>query len=205
MPEPSQSETKLVRSRRASREAAIQGIYAMTISQIPPDEALRVVLDYESYAPEALEYIKTAIFGVATRRQMLDDKITPLLAPGWDWYRVAILDRAILRLAAYELFFMPKLSPKVTINEAVVLAKLYGSVESARFVNGLLAKLLLQSPKADWSAPEEEEPVAEDEPVVPSDDEELEELVAEGTPKYDEMVKAGAWTLRTNDSDNDDR
>jgi hypothetical protein len=85
----------------------------------------------------------------------------------------------------------------VTINEAVMLAKRFGSEEGGKFVNGLLGSLLLSTPKADWNpdAVPEAEPELPMEPIV--DEEAVEEVVvSEGTPEYQEFLQAGPWTLK---------
>src|SRR5690349_7281417 len=85
---------------------------------------------------------------------MLADRI-----PDYDFNRIAAIDGNILRIAAYELFFEPGIPPAVTINEAIEIAKKYSTAESGKFVNGILGRLLADSPKANWdpaSAPAEE-------------------------------------------------
>jgi N utilization substance protein B len=98
-----------------------------------------------------------------------------------------------LILAAYELLHLPEMPPKVTIDEAVSLAKRFGSADSGKFVNGVLGSLLKATPKQSWQPhagesvfDEQEEPI--EEPEV--------EVIEEGTPLHDEVVKAGAWTIR---------
>ncbi len=62
-------------------------------------------------------------------------------ATNWQLKRMAVIDRNILRLGVFELFYAPDIPPKVAINEAVELAKKYGDLESSKFVNGILDKM----------------------------------------------------------------
>ena len=81
--------------------------------------------------------------GVLKHRQELDD-IVHRLAPAWPVDQLAVVDRNILRLALYELRIVASEPPKVVINEAVELAKIYGSETSSRFINGVLGSALAE-------------------------------------------------------------
>ena len=70
------------------------------------------------------------------------DDVIARYADNWEIHRMATVDRNILRLATYELLFVDEIPPKVSINEAVDLAKKFGDVESSRFVNGILDKII---------------------------------------------------------------
>jgi N utilization substance protein B len=79
--------------------------------------------------------------GVQTYRTYIDSVVGEL-APEWPIDQIAAVDRNVLRIAIYELLFEPEIPPKVAINEAVELAKLFGSESSPRFVNGVLGSLV---------------------------------------------------------------
>ena len=85
------------------------------------------------------EFVEGLIRGVAQSFDALDAKIQPL-APDWPLSQIARIDHAILRLSLFELFDMPtsEIPPKVTINEAVELAKSFGADNSSKFINGVL-------------------------------------------------------------------
>ena len=72
--------------------------------------------------------------------QAIDQKITHY-ATNWQMNRMAIIDRNVLRLGVYELLYTEDIPPKVSINEAVELAKKFGDIESSKFVNGILDKI----------------------------------------------------------------
>ena len=80
------------------------------------------------------------ISGVEAHLEAIDAKISQY-ATNWQLKRMAVIDRNILRLGTYELLYADDIPPKVTINEAVELAKKYGDLESGKFVNGILDKI----------------------------------------------------------------
>jgi len=86
-------------------------------------------------------FAQRLVLGVQTYRTYLDS-IVGELAPEWPIEQVAAADRNVLRIAIYELLFDPDIPPKVDINEAVELAKMFGSESSPRFVNGVLGSLV---------------------------------------------------------------
>jgi len=90
-------------------------------------------------AGEEWEYLREVCAGTWERRGEVDAALAPLMR-GWPLDRLANTDRTVLRLAAYELLHTPT-PPQVVINEAVELAKRYGTEESGRFVNGVLGAL----------------------------------------------------------------
>lgn len=88
---------------------------------------------------EDLDFVEALIRGVAKNSAKLDKTLQPL-APEWPLDQISRIDHAILRLSLFELFDMPqsKIPPKVTINEAVELAKSFGAEKSSKFINGVL-------------------------------------------------------------------
>ena len=96
------------------------------------------------------EYVNRTLKGVMRNLARIDAQITAA-APEWPIEQIAPLDKNILRLAIYELLFTSEIPPKVAINEAVELAKTYGSDNSSKFVNGVLGTIYRASPKYDPS------------------------------------------------------
>ncbi len=86
------------------------------------------------------EFTQRLVDGVAANVEAIDAKISHYAA-NWQIKRMAVIDRNILRLGVYELLHTSDIPPKVTINEAVELAKKYGDLESGKFVNGILDKI----------------------------------------------------------------
>lgn len=84
------------------------------------------------------DFVKTTVEGVIEHRKMLDEKLQPI-APEWPLSQISRIDHAILRLGLYELLHCgDNVPPKVAINEAVELAKSFGSDNSSKFINGVL-------------------------------------------------------------------
>ncbi|MBS1705343.1 MAG: transcription antitermination factor NusB [Armatimonadetes bacterium] len=203
-------------SRRAGREAILQAIFQMEVARIDPETATNDILDSEQFdadgdgsedsikhllaqaknGKDVLAYVQESIAGIGEHQGELDERCKPLLAHGWEWNRIAIIDRCLLRMAAYEFWHRPEIPPKVTINEAVVLAHKFGARESSKFVNGLLGKLLSQSPKAEWD-PTKLGITATEELVESTLSAPEEEVVQEGSAEYQEMVAASPWKIRS--------
>lgn len=92
-------------------------------------------------AAQAASFARSLIVGAYERRNEIDARIASL-ATGWTMDRQAAVDRNILRLAAYEILYVPDVPASVSINEAIELAKKYSTAESGRFVNGVLGALV---------------------------------------------------------------
>lgn len=90
--------------------------------------------------PGAPAYLRELVAGAASHQEELDALIVRF-SEHWRLERMTVVDRNLLRLAAYELLYQPKVPPKVVINEAVELAKRYGSDDSGAFINGILDQI----------------------------------------------------------------
>ncbi|GAB6931888.1 transcription antitermination factor NusB [Calditerricola satsumensis] len=132
--------------RRLARERAIQCLFAIDVGHTPPDEAIAsaVALEGED-EPEGDDgeawdrsFMEQLVRGTLAHREAIDTIIRGHLR-GWTLERLAAVDRAILRMALYELLFHEDVPPKVTIDEAVELAKTFGDEASPKFVNGVLS------------------------------------------------------------------
>jgi len=86
------------------------------------------------------EYANIIVNGVLDKIGKIDSIITSY-AENWELKRMAVIDRNVMRMACFELLFLDDIPPKVSINEAVNLAKKYGDVDSGKFVNGILDKI----------------------------------------------------------------
>ncbi len=129
-----------MKARTRARGLALQVLYEIDLVGHPPLDVLKERLETEPLSDDLAEFARQIIFGVLPIREQLDIILTKY-APEWPLDQIAIIDRNILRLAAWE-FGVQKYTPvKVAINEAVELAKQYGSDNAARFVNGVLGSL----------------------------------------------------------------
>ncbi len=91
------------------------------------------------------DFTRDLVKGVGDNLEVIDLKISNY-AKNWELERMAVVDRNILRLAAYEILFRSDIPPKVSINEAVELAKKYSDVQAGKFVNGILDKIKAEKP-----------------------------------------------------------
>jgi N utilization substance protein B len=143
--------------RRQARTAVLQALYEVDVAHHPPGEALDRRLG-ELQLPSAVEaFARRLMAGVLAHRQQLNTLIAQH-APEWPLDQMAVVDRNILRIAIYELSDAEADTPaKVAINEAVEMAKVFGSDSSPRFINGVLGALLAETPQpvlGDEAAPE---------------------------------------------------
>ncbi len=126
-----------VGSRREARERAISLLYETDIKGAKVEE----VLDDLPVAPDS--FVVELVRGVGSRRDEIDSLIERF-AQDWTIERMPFLDRAILRLATYELLARPEIPTGAAISEAVELAKQYSTDESSGYVNGVLASVALE-------------------------------------------------------------
>lgn len=132
---------KFTDQRRQARTAALQSLFAADVrgAWISPQVEW---LDEDEDLPEgAVEFAQQLITGVAKSCFGLDTVITRY-APAWPVSQLSLIDRNILRIALFELIYTPGTPRKTAINEAVELAKIFGSDSSARFTNGVLGSAM---------------------------------------------------------------
>ncbi|MBW0280502.1 transcription antitermination factor NusB [Shewanella xiamenensis] len=126
--------------RRKARRLAVQAIYSWQLSGNNIADVEHEFLTEQSLDGVDVAYFRELFAGVATKKIQLDELIIPHLDRPID--EVSPVEKAIVRLAAYELTFRKDVPFKVAINEAIELAKAFGADESHKFVNGLLDKLV---------------------------------------------------------------
>ncbi len=132
-----------MKSRTRARSVALQVLYEVDIAQHAPAEVLQLRIEdqKDSFNAELAEFARQIVFGVLPLKEKLDHAIAHY-APEWPLDQIAAIDRNILRIACWEFAVQHETPVKVAINEAVELAKLYGSDSAARFVNGVLGSLV---------------------------------------------------------------
>jgi transcription antitermination factor NusB len=130
-----------MRKRTKAREYALQILYAIDITK---DEPKNCVERFWEGSDETSEDIKRfageIVLGVCNNKKEIDGLISKY-ATNWQLDRMAVIDRNVLRFATYELLFMEDIPPKVSINEAIDIAKKFGGNDSGKFVNGVLDKI----------------------------------------------------------------
>ncbi len=134
--------------RRRAREIALHVLYQLDIHQANPREALDLYWDNFKPSRKARELSLRLVEGVAQHREEIDSLIEKT-AENWTLKRMAVVDRNILRFATFELLHCPDIPFKATLNEAIELAKKFGSDDSGDFINGVLDKIhaTLASPR----------------------------------------------------------
>lgn len=137
--------------RRLAREIAVQSLYQMEMNGVSAQEAVDAVME-EAKGDNEMEtevaelaavdgFTRELVLGVKTNQDALDAQLAGFLT-GWQVDRLSRVDRQILRLAAYEMNHRRDVPAKVAVNEAIELAKHFGTDESGKFVNGVLGRLI---------------------------------------------------------------
>lgn len=134
-------ETGTAPARRKARVIALQVLYEMDEARHDPLEALERRLQQESVISSVQSFARRLVDGVLANRNEIDETISTL-APAWPLAQMAIVDKNILRVAIFEIRMGGETPPKVAVNEAVELAKVFGSDSSPKFVNGVLGSVM---------------------------------------------------------------
>jgi transcription antitermination factor NusB len=129
-----------MRKRTQAREFALQILYQFDVTKNPLSEVIAAFWKDNEADAEIRTFTERLVKGTIERLVSIDEMIKKY-AENWDLGRMAVVDRNILRFATFELMHMPDIPPKVTINEAVNLAKTYSQEDSGKFVNGVLDKI----------------------------------------------------------------
>ena len=136
--------------RRQGREGALRALFFLDVNpELTVGEALRRFFELsgsstedggEPLAPEARDFCEELVRGTWEHRDALD-KVIKRYSKAWRLERMATVDRNVLRLAAYELRYGGEAPPAVVLDEAIELAKRYGTEASSAFVNGILDRI----------------------------------------------------------------
>ena len=122
--------------RRKAREATMQALYALEINNGFPQDVLELC-DYSFNNSDNDIYTRELFNCVVEKQSWADDLISQCLE-NWEYGRVAILDKILLRMGVSEIYHIDDVPPKVSISEMVEIAKVYSTEESSSFVNGIL-------------------------------------------------------------------
>jgi len=129
-----------MKARTRARGCALQVLYEVDMANHPPVQILTERLEEEPLSNELAEFVRQIVFSILPLRERMDEVIAKY-APEWPLDQLAAIDRNVLRIAMWEFAISRKTPVKVAINEAVELAKVYGSDSTPRFVNGVLGSL----------------------------------------------------------------
>jgi len=147
-------------TRNTAREIATHLAYELSFTDLPVEELLEQRLSEEGFASLSAEcdiyasvpnarqrtYICTLVKGIAEHAVELDGYIEKY-AKGWRFERISLVASAIMRVAMYEIMYMPDIPHGVAINEALEIAKKYESPEVVRFMNGILGSFVREEVK----------------------------------------------------------
>ena len=126
--------------RRKAREVTLQVLYELDVQEIDVREAIERFWANFDAPEETKQFSSFLIEGVWSKKEQIDELISGS-SENWTMSRMSRVDKSILRMAVYELLFCRDIPPKVTLNEAIDLGKVYGSENSGAFINGILDAL----------------------------------------------------------------
>jgi N utilization substance protein B len=129
-----------MKARTRARGLALQVLYEVDMADHPPAQIMSERLEESPLSDELAEFVRQIVFGIMPIRARMDEVIATN-APEWPFDQLAAIDRNILRIAVWEFAITGVTPTKVAINEAVELAKHYGSDSTPRFINGVLGSL----------------------------------------------------------------
>ena len=182
----------MAKSRRKGREAALRTLYEIEVGRTPVADALTTLAEAQ-IDPIQEAYAVRLVNGLVEHGEGIDHDLAPLVRD-YDYFRLAVIDRNLIRIAAYELAFVPEVPAAVSINEAIEISKKFSTQESGRFINGVVGKYLQLHPKLVV----EVEEVQAEEPAPEEPETEVEEQTVEAdTPEAEQARKLGRWTVKT--------
>jgi len=124
-------------NRRKARELALQALFYMDMSQNDSKEAVKLFCENFVTSKKDLSFFFRLVNGVVKARPEIDS-VVERFSSNWKISRMAIVDKNIIRIAVYEMFFCSDIPSKVSINEAIDIGKKFGTEESGAFINGIL-------------------------------------------------------------------
>ncbi len=129
-----------MRKRTLARECALKILYRIEISKDSMESSIEDFWVREKGSEEVKDFANSLVKGTQKNLSRINEVISQH-AENWEIKRMAVIDKNVLRLGTFELLYMDEIPPKVSINEAIELAKKYGDVDSGKFVNGILDKI----------------------------------------------------------------
>ena len=123
--------------RRKARECALQMLYEVDMTEADPRQVLQAYWSENRVPDSVRRYADRLLIGAGENQKAIDQRIEAR-STNWRLERMGRVDRNILRMGVYELLFEPETPHRVVINEAIEIAKKYGSEDAAQFVNGIL-------------------------------------------------------------------
>ena len=128
-------------SRREGREIAMKILFQVEVGNIDPEEAFRGTTAETTWPETTIEFTRRLVFGTIAHLEEID-KIISEISKGWRLDRIANVDKTLIRIALYEIYYEENIPLNVSANEAIELAKVFGGEESGKFVNGIVGKVV---------------------------------------------------------------
>jgi N utilization substance protein B len=123
--------------RRKARELAMQTLYCMDMLENKSEELVEKLCEAVESSPDIRPFCDRLVNGVMDKKPAIDQVIEEF-SDNWKLFRMACVDRNVLRIAVFELMYCDDIPPRVAINEAVDIGKKYGTQDSGAFINGIL-------------------------------------------------------------------
>jgi len=130
-----------MRKRTLARECTLKILYQADVTRDALDEVLPAFWAMHPVPDDVREFAERLVKGCRDHLADIDQKIVQY-TENWELKRMAVVDRNILRFSVYELLYMDEIPPKVTINEAVNIAKKYSQADAGKFVNGIACSIV---------------------------------------------------------------
>jgi len=130
-----------MQERRRAREFVVQVSYAHEMQQDNLDQTFDLLAVNSELSEDLLKFARQLLHGIIAHQKEFDELISSK-SRNWDITRIALVDRLILRMALTEFFYFKDIPPKVSISEAIEIAKVFSTDESSSFVNGILDAIL---------------------------------------------------------------
>jgi len=130
-----------MQERRKAREFVVQVTYAHEIQNDNLDQTFDMLAETSELSEDLIAFARQLVLRIVAHRQEFDELISSK-SRNWDITRIALIDRLILRMALTEFFYFKDIPPKVSISEAIEIAKVFSTEESSSFVNGILDAIL---------------------------------------------------------------
>ena len=128
-------------ARRKARELALCALYAYEMSQNPVEQIKKEIITDQNDNNTIVTFASQLVDATVAHLKNLDEMIR-IKAINWDFDRIAIIDKIILRLSISEFLYFPDIPPKVSIDEAIEISKKYSTEKSGKFINGILDSIL---------------------------------------------------------------
>ena len=128
-------------NRRRARELALHALYAIELSKNPIEQVKEDTIFSENDSKTTKAFAEQLFYRAVNHVEELDIMIR-LKATNWDFTRIAIIDKLILRMAICEFLYFDDIPPKVSIDEAIEISKKYSTAKSGQFINGILDSVL---------------------------------------------------------------